>query len=378
MAGAVEGGDATGERRIVMRLGSVFSEAIRNIGSGVARPILMFLVVLVSGGLLAGYTLAEVIGLERQAGERILTAADVKAIIGGTVDGMACDRLAETVDGPSSSGALAAGEQVTPLSTPGRSLSSYRVTSGMIALISSMTGGAKADSSGVWVSAAVAEDFGLSVGGEMATDKGTMRVAGVYEWPNDGRDTRLAYAVLIPSSPDGDGFEECWARQWPVSDQTDELLYSVVIVHGTAESSTAGITRINNIVDSQWDATAAYKARLTRYMPLVASIVGMLIGVLSVRRRRLEYSGALHSGQSKGAQLLTIAVETVVWAGLANIACVFLIAAVAARLAPSDPAAVFLAAARVPSALFAGVLLAALATGLTIRETQLFWYFKHR
>ena len=38
-----------------MRLGSVLSEALRNIGSGVSRAFAMFLAVLLSGTLLGGY-----------------------------------------------------------------------------------------------------------------------------------------------------------------------------------------------------------------------------------------------------------------------------------------------------------------------------------
>ena len=62
----------------------------------------------------------------------------------------------------------------------------------------------------------------------------------------------------------------------------------------------------------------------------------MLVGVFGVRRRRLEYAGALHSGQSKGAQLLGIGVETGVWAGLATVASCALLLAYAVRMSRSD------------------------------------------
>ena len=75
-----------------MRLGSVLSEALRNIGSGVSRAFAMFLAVLLSGTLLGGYEAMTVIDLESQAVQRINAYADVNAIVGGTVDGTACDR----------------------------------------------------------------------------------------------------------------------------------------------------------------------------------------------------------------------------------------------------------------------------------------------
>ena len=176
-----------------MRLGSVLSEALRNIGSGVSRAFAMFLAVLLSGTLLGGYEAMTVIDLESQAVQRINAYADVNAIVGGTVDGTACDRLSDAGDGMTGTlaGAMRAGEQVVPLATPGKDISSYDVTPGMIRLIA---GNAKADVSGVWVPRDVAKDFGLAVGSALRTREGTTRVAGVFGY-FDGRD--LDSAVMI-------------------------------------------------------------------------------------------------------------------------------------------------------------------------------------
>ena len=106
--------------------------------------------------------------------------------------------------------------------------------------------------------------------------------------------------------------------------------------------------------------------------------IGVLVGVFGVRRRRLEYAGALHSGQSKGAQLLGIGVETGVWAGLATFASCALLLAYAVRMSRSDWVAVLAAAVRTPLAVFAGVMVASLFAGLLIRESQLFRFFKKR
>lgn len=84
-----------------------------------------------------------------------------------------------------------------PLATPGKDISSYEVTPGMIRMIARTT---KTDVSGVWVSTDVSKDFGLAKGSVMQTEQGTMSVAGVFDWPNDGRDTRFAYALLVPVS----------------------------------------------------------------------------------------------------------------------------------------------------------------------------------
>ena len=365
-----------------MRLGSVLSEAMRNIAAGTSRAFLLFLAVLLSGGLLGGYEAMTVMALEQEAATRIHADADVKSVVGGSVDGVTCDRLTEVDGGPSASGAMRAGPQIVPKSTPGRDIASYEVTSGMLALVIAGEGDPTlaADAGGVWMSSVMADDFGLTVGSRFETEQGTSTVAGVFDWPNDGRDTRFAYAVLAPvSADDGRTFEECWAKQWPVSDETDGLLYSTVIItEQGAQSTSVGVTQVNKGFDSRYDATGGYLARMTRWMPLIALAVGLLLGAVSVRRRRLEYAGALHSGQGKGAQLFGIAVETVLWSGLATAASCSLLAAVCVRLAASDPLMVLGTAIRTPLALFAGTVCAALASGLLIRESQLFRYFKNR
>ena len=342
-----------------MRLGSVLSEAMRNIAAGTSRAFLLFLVVLLAGGLLGGYEAMTVMALEQEAAARIHADADVKSVVGGQVDGATCDRLTEVDGGPSASGAMRIGPQIVPKSTPGRDIASYEVTSGMLALVIAGEDdpALAADANGVWVSNVVADDFGLTVGSRFETDHGATTVAGVFDWPNDGRDTRFAYAVL----------------------ETDGLLYSTVIVtERGAQSTSVGVTQVNKGFDSRYDATSGYLTRMTRWMPLIALAVGLLLGVMSVRRRRLEYAGALHSGQSKGAQLFGIAVETTVWAGLATAASCSLLAAACVRLAASDPLTVLGAAIRTPLALLAGTVCAALASGLLIRESQLFRYFKNR
>ena len=343
-----------------MRLGSVLSEALRNIGSGVSRAFAMFLAVLLSGTLLGGYEAMTVIDLESQAVQRINAYADVNAIVGGTVDGTACDRLSDAGDGMTGTlaGAMRAGKQVVPLATPGKDISSYDVTPGMIRLIA---GNAKADVSGVWVPRDVAKDFGLAVGSALQTREGTTRVAGVFDWPNDGRDTRFAYAFIVPVS---------------ASASTENLLYATLVAG--SGSSNAGVTQVNKGFDAHYDARASYVNRSTRWMPWVGLAIGVLVGVFGVRRRRLEYAGALHSGQSKGAQLLGIGVETGVWAGLATFASCALLLAYAVRMSRSDWAAVLAAAVRTPLAVFAGVMVASLFAGLLIRESQLFRFFKKR
>ena len=363
-----------------MRLASILSECARNIARGTAHAVAMATAVLLAGTLLGGYEATNVIALENEAVTRIGAYADTKTIMGSNnvIDGDVCDRLSMQGDGaPDASGAMRIGPQVTPASTPGKDLSSYEVTPGMLSILTATDPDARRDASGIWVSTEVADDFGLAAGGRMETTAGPVDVAGVFDWPNDGRDTRFVYALLIPVSVSAEPFSECWAKRWPADDTVDQLLYSTVIASDDS-SDPAGVMAVNKGFDAHYDAQSGYLNRMTRWMPYAALAAGLVLGVVAVRRRRLEYAGALHSGQSKGAQLLGIAIETGVWAGLGAVCSCSLLAAYCVRASRSDPWAVFAAAARAPAALAAGALVAAVLAGLTIRESQLFRFFKHR
>ena len=179
-----------------MRLGSIISETLRNIASGTAHALAMFLAVLFAGTLLGGYEAMSVMRLETEAVVRIRAFADVKTVVGGNVDGLACDRLSDHGDPSFISGAMRSGPQVVPLATNGIELSSYEVTAGMIRLITAEDPQEVPDSSGVWVSSDVSHDFGLVKGSRMQTNHGTVTVAGVFDWPNDGRDMRYGTGGL--------------------------------------------------------------------------------------------------------------------------------------------------------------------------------------
>ena len=338
-----------------MRLGSIISETLRNIASGTAHALAMFLAVLFAGTLLGGYEAMSVMRLETEAAVRIRAFADPSFI----------------------SGAMRSGPQVVPLATKGIELSSYEVTAGMMRLITAGDPQEVPDSSGVWVSSDVSHDFGLVKGSRMQTNHGTVTVAGVFDWPNDGRDMRFAYAMIAPAASSGGVFQECWAKQWPQSDQMDELLLSTATKNPKSEMR-PGVTALNKGFDAHYDAQKGYLTRVTRWMPYLGLAVGLLLGVISVRRRRLEYAGALHSGESKGAQLLGIELESLIWAGVGTLATCALLSAYALRMSQSDPLAVLLAAVRTPLVLLAGVLVSSLLTGSVIRQTQLFRYFRNR
>lgn len=360
-----------------MKLRSICSEAIRNISSGTAHVFTLTLAVLSASTLLGGYEAVSVVGLEQEAIARIHAKADVMTFVSENIDGEACDRLVEAENGPSVAGAVRDGPQVTPLSTPGKGLSSYEVTPSLVPLLMNDVSTTAADISGIWVSSSVSQDFGLIPGSILETDHGDMKIANIFEWPNDGRDTRFAYAIIVPSSSVQGWYDECWAKIWPDNDDLKSLLYSTGVPTGNIETQ-VGVTRLNKGFDSHYSAYATYSTRITRFVPWLGCAVGIFIGVFAVLRRRLEYAGALHCGQRKHAQLLGMLLETCTWAGLGATCSTSIIVAYCARFAFTDTAAVILGAIRSPIATFCGALFGVFTAGLFIRESQLFRFFKQR
>ncbi|MFR3542467.1 MAG: hypothetical protein ACLTUB_01750 [Bifidobacterium longum] len=81
-----------------MRLGSIISETLRNIASGTAHALTMFLAVLFARHPARRIRGDVGHGLETEAAVRIRAFADVKTVVGGNVDGLACDRLSDHGD----------------------------------------------------------------------------------------------------------------------------------------------------------------------------------------------------------------------------------------------------------------------------------------
>ncbi|NMN01189.1 hypothetical protein G1C96_1774 [Bifidobacterium sp. DSM 109958] len=397
-----------------MRISAIVSEAMRNVARGTTRAVLWCLIVALAGALLGGYEAMTVIGQERDAAARIAAGANVTSMVAtaNVIDGATCEALAGTDGGPDASGAMRPGESAVILATPRRDLATYEVTPGLLRILAGSVGGGGAvgaggasgatgasdssgafgavvDPTGVWMSSDAARDFGLSVGSRLETSAGTTRVAGVFDWPNDGRDTRFLYALVVPVSVDSAPFQECWARQWPANGKLESVLYATVDLStsgsaageasgGGMGGASYGTSQLNKSFDRRYDAASLYRARITRRLPVVAGCLGLLIGVAAVWRRRLEYAGALHSGQRKGAQLLGVGLETLVWDGLGTLIAVCLLGALAVRLSPSSPELVLLGAVRSPLMLFAGAWCGAVLAAAVIRESQLFRLFKGR
>lgn len=350
----------------------MLGEAWRNLVSGTTRAIGLALALALGVGAPAVLDLVAVGGLQddslafEQAGAAIRTVTAE-----GLVVGEDCDRLAES-EGVTSSGAIRAGAPITVSAVPDDPIPSYLASPGLAAVLGvRTTGGA-----GVWVPDSLASLLGVTEGSILATTRGPMRVAGRFAYPEDGRDARLGYAIVVPERATA-RFDECWAQSWPgASGLADQLRWAGQVVPGDSTPMTIG--QLNNAMGPIYDPGAVLDTRVTRWGWLGSGVVGLSLGYVAARRRRLEYASALHAGQARAPQVLTALVETMVWVSVALTVAACVAVLVAGYRLPEDHLIVLLG--EVPAAVAGGLgaILGVVAGVVMARERHLFAYFKDR
>jgi hypothetical protein len=264
---------------------------------------------------------------------------------------------------------------------PSRRIASFEVSSGFGRLLDLARGGG-AWASGVWVAEDLARALGLGPGAGSVplAGGGAMPVDGIYAYPNDGRNPKLAYQILAPVAPVG-LFDECWALVWPDSARASGLLMLPVAPLPAGldgQRPRPETSQANTTLGIGFDGQGKFAALPLWPMTWAGGLAGLALGFVSVRLRRLELAAVLHAGWPKDALAAQIGIETGWWLvlGLAPAAVGCYWAAAQGNTAdwPSafDPAGRTLALAAV-----AAFLAAQLATALT-RERHLFRYFKNR
>ncbi|MFE4195860.1 hypothetical protein ACFRJ9_08340 [Paenarthrobacter sp. NPDC056912] len=257
-------------------------------------------------------------------------------------------------------------------SLPGVTTPSFATTLGFQKVL----GLGAALNTGVLISEPLAKRWKIRSGDLLETDQGPISVAAIFPYPeNDGRDSRLANAVLFPSLPTGT-FDECWADVWPSTAGFDSLIRAS---QGTGSGeAAASVSTLNPTFGLVFAGADEYQARLTRYSPAASAALGLVIGLLGGARRRLEYASSLHAGVTSGDLTLTALVEAAVWAGVAGLvatASVVLVARFAVPLIAEDLYSHFLLIGGLGSL---GAITGSLLIATFSRESRLFKYFKER
>lgn len=355
-----------------MKLASILSEVWRNVLSGTARVPLFATLIAIIAGLAAGAEVATVHGIQADAYAYVNGGGATRYIAAeNSIVTAACESLTayQSVD---ASGAFRQVADITIDALPGSKFQAYEVTPGFAALL-----GMTANVDGIWISNSLSASFGVSVGSALKSGGETVRVAGVFDYPDDGRDSRLGYAVLVPVLAYAGHFDECWMRSWPQSSESEGLLRST-LSFASSEGTEMAISQLNKSLGADFDGHAMFESRLSRWAPLVSTGAGVLLGLSWTRRRKLEYAASLHAGQSRAAMSAGVVIETLVWSVLGTA-----LAGVAAwaGTAVLFPQALIWAPGLIASPLLSasvGAVLGALMGAFLVREADLFRYFKDR
>jgi hypothetical protein len=355
-----------------MRLRSIFSEAYRNVVSGTTRGLALAAALAATSAGLAIADARSIIDLQAQAADFVASGASVRVLVArGTTDAAACERLG-AVAGFRSAGALKPADPIVLQAMIANPIQGYAVTPGLIKVL----GGDTAARAGAWIPAQLAATLAVRPGQTLASTAGPVTIAGVYDYPEDGRDSRLTYAALLPQPATGT-FDECWADVWPVSRSRDSLLHAAVAVDATSTDPVT-VGQLNTSRGARFDGDASFAARPTRHALPGCLAAGLLLGFLAIRIRRLEIAAALHLGVTRRAVLATLLIETAAWAfaALALAACALVVGVTLHNPAPG--ADVYLIDIRGPVVTALATLGGAVLASATIREKHLFGYFKNR
>lgn len=361
-----------------MRTAAILSEAWRNTTTRTTRATMFALTLGLAVAATSLLDTTTTISIQQRADEWNASGAAIHVLSADQgIDGRSCatltDARGDTSQPITSTGALTAGPALTFDATPASSLPTFTVTPSLAGVLGIETPA----TDGAWISDQLADTLAAATGDHLDSDRGPLTIAGVFPWPDDGRDQRIAYALLVPSATQT-RYDECWATITPSNPAALDLLRTAGIV--TPQSTTAApIALVNNTLGQDFDAWAQYDSRTSRHTALLIPLLGLALGYVATRLRRLEYASALHAGVGRRAQYLTAGMETLAWVVPATAAAAAVIALTASRL--TDPAnAVDLLAGQLP-ALTAAIVtsqLGVLAALTLTQERHLFAYFKER
>ncbi|GAA3616807.1 hypothetical protein [Microlunatus ginsengisoli] len=362
-----------------MRIGSIVSEAWRNLVSGTSRAGWLAAGVVLVAVVLAGVDVRTIVDLQQRAAAYDASGGSVRVVAAEKqVAASSCEALGR-LSGVGGAGAWRARRPVTLTAVAQHAVPAYEATPGLAQVLrvragAETTGGGL--DAGVWLPEDLATRLGVRPGSVLASAEGPLRVSGTYRYPDDGRDSRFAYAVLVPV-PVAGRFDACWARVWPANDQVDALLATAPEVV-TEDPKPVSTGRLNNSFGDRLDAHAELLQRPTRFTALGAALAAALLAAVITLRRRLEHASALHAGVSRSARLAIALTETVAWSVAALLVAAAAVVGLCWRIAPAEPLVVAAFQLRwlvlIPPAAVVGTTIAL----TTIRERHLFGYFKDR
>jgi len=363
-----------------VKMASVFSEAWRNLVSGTSRALWFALALAIFGGGLGIADVATTGALISQANDYKASGAAITTLVAqGRIDGRKCALLSD-IPGVTASGAMRSANNVKLLALPASPVPTKEVTAGFPQLLGFSLNTA---SPGIFISQEVAEDFDITPatiqpGTKIDTDQGPAAVAGVFDYPADGRRPGLGYALLVPATSDA-AFDECWIASWPQSAEVRTLIrLSLTPDEAGSTNEQPLVTQLNSRNGASFDGSLRFEERITRLGGPASLLGGAILGYLFVRVRRLEFAAARHSGITFIDQATQIGVECSLVAVTAWTLCNPAITyATAVSTGPVSPAMLVIGLKPLLVTTIAFVSGACIGSAC-VREKHLFKYFKNR
>ncbi|MEV4736853.1 MULTISPECIES: hypothetical protein [unclassified Microbacterium] len=354
-----------------MILTAIVSEAWRNVSSNAVRTLVVALSVLAIAVSLAGMAGQSTLALISRSYDFQRTGASTfLASSTGAVDGASCDSLERSSD-VVSSGALRPSDTVShPLAAPGFTIPTFEATPGFLELL-----GVGSPASGVVVSEQLAQQLDVRVGDILTlTDGSTLNVSAVYEFPEDGRQSALAYAALFPAPRSG-AFDQCWTRVWPVSESTRQ---APLLAIAQPQDSSPELVQLNTKFGAEFSGRSDYEDRVTRWTPVGILMAVTAIYLMSTLLRRVTIASDLHAGMRRIDATAIALLEGVATSAPALAAMFALNAIFTADASAIDRQAVSQEQMVCALAVAAGMALGSVVGVSVTRERRLFTYFTQR
>lgn len=370
-----------------MKLFGILSEAWRNLATGTTRALTYTAILIVVASATAAFDLTSILALQHESRQWLSSGAAVHIISGSKqIDSVTCANLTRTSgtkpDGVISqpiqaSGAIRSSGEITLSAMPSTSLDVWQATSNFAEILGISE--IQQSHAGVWISSQLAATLHVREGDDVSTSQGDMHISAVFSWPDDGRDQRLSYAILVSTnaSPD-ETWDECWASINPSNADAEDLLNTAAIaIPGVVP--TTQTKQANAMFGSTLDLASQYRQRVTRLMLAVTPIAAFAIALVSVRVRKIEIADNLHMGILRTSVQATTVLETLAWslpAILATTAAIYLAVAWNSGQANADTLTIIQLPSLAASLVSAQ---AGAAAGIaSICDSQLFAFFKNR
>lgn len=357
-----------------MKLRSALSEAWRNLLSGATRAPLLVGVFVALVGVLLVADVRSVIDVQ-QAATRFREAGGAVSVLETSnkgVDAVACEALAETA-GIDSAGAVRASGTTRALGLPSTDLTVWEVTPGLLEQLVQTSSATGSTAAGIWLTVDLATVLAAGPGDSVETTQGPTVVAGIFDWPDDGRRRIFGYSVLSPVPAIGE-FEQCWAEVWPVDDDTTALLY-------TTTDSTRGdeaLGQLNSSFGRSFDGIAMLDGRVTKWAPLISAVLAIGLSATAIRVRRLELAAALHARVSRPILTWQHIAEASAWLSAGAIILTAVNLVLSATAGQGAVAETWVIGEYTIASAFGGGVLGTVGAVVATRERHMFRYFKDR